>query len=132
MPVRLDHVAVAAHDRYASARFLADIMGLPDPAPAGFFLSVHVGPDMTLQYAEPGVDFPGQHYAFLVSDDEFDAILGRIRDRGVDFWADPGHRRAGEINRENGGRGLYFDDPSGHHLEILTRRCAMPEVRTAR
>jgi hypothetical protein len=62
-----------------------------------------------------------QHYAFLVAEDEFDEIYGRIRERGMDHWADPGHREPGRINTHDGGRGVYFDDPSGHVLEIITR-----------
>jgi catechol 2,3-dioxygenase-like lactoylglutathione lyase family enzyme len=75
---------------------------------------------VTLAFAEPGVDFPPQHYAFLVSDEEFDAVLERIVALGIDHWADP-HGTPG-INTNHGGRGVYFDDPSGHHLEAITRR----------
>jgi hypothetical protein len=62
-----------------------------------------------------------QHYAFLVSDSEFDEIFARIRDRKLDYWADPGQTKRGEINRHDGGRGLYFEEPNGHLLEIITR-----------
>ncbi|MDQ3274002.1 MAG: VOC family protein, partial [Actinomycetota bacterium] len=62
-----------------------------------------------------------QHYAFLVSDRKFDEIFGRIRERKLSYWADPYHREPDEINTRDGGRGLYFDDPDGHNLEILTR-----------
>ena len=61
-----------------------------------------------------------QHYAFLVGDDEFAGVAGRLRERGLPTWADPGHRTPGE-NDNDGGRGLYFDSPEGHNLEILTR-----------
>jgi extradiol dioxygenase family protein len=62
-----------------------------------------------------------EHYAFLVSEAEFDAIFARIRERGLPYWADPAHRHAGEINRNDGGRGVYWNDPNGHYLEIITR-----------
>jgi catechol 2,3-dioxygenase-like lactoylglutathione lyase family enzyme len=85
------------------------------------FSVVRLADDAMLLYAEPGIEFPGQHYAFLVDDDTFDALLERIRARGVTYWADPRGRLVGEINTNHGGRGVYFDDPSGHHLEALTR-----------
>jgi hypothetical protein len=62
-----------------------------------------------------------QHYAFLVSDAEFDQIFGRIQERGLDYWADPYRSRYKEINHNDGGRGVYWDDPDGHALEIITR-----------
>jgi extradiol dioxygenase family protein len=120
MAVQLDYLIVFAHDKHASARFLAELLGLDNPEPSGVFVPVDVGPTLTLNFAEPGVDFPGQHYAFLVGEDDFDAILARIHQRGMPFWADPHKRRLGEINRNDGGRGLYFDDLAGHGLEIIT------------
>ena len=62
-----------------------------------------------------------QHYAFLISEADFDAVLGRIRERALDHWADPARHRPGEINQSDGGRGVYFPDPDGHHLEVITR-----------
>ena len=122
MTVRLDHLIIAAHDKRESARFLTEILGLDDPAPLGPFLGVRIGPDLTLDYADATGDIPSGHYAFLVGEDEFDTIFGRIQDRGVEYWADPLARRPGEINRNDGGRGVYFRDPAGHYLELLTRR----------
>ena len=121
MTPRLDHLIVPARDKRASARFLVELFGLGDPVPDGPFLGVRLGPDLTLDYLDADGDVPSGHYAFLVSEDEFDAILGRIRDRGLAHWADPFARQPG-INRNDGGRGVYFDDPTGHRLEILTRR----------
>ncbi|MEU6529649.1 VOC family protein [Streptomyces sp. NPDC046928] len=120
MTVRLDHTIVAAHDQQASARFLADILGLEVGPRYGPFVPVAIPNGVTLDFLDsPGTVTP-QHYAFLVSDDEFDAIFGRIRRAGLTYWADPHHRRPGEINRNDGGRGAYFEDPNGHNLEILT------------
>ena len=116
----MDHLAVAARDKLQSATFLQEILGLPDPTGWGPFLSLTLDDGVRLDYAEPDVDFPGQHYALLVSDEVFDRALERIRARGVTYWAGPGHT-PGEINTNHGGRGVYFDDPAGHHFELITR-----------
>ncbi len=76
---------------------------------------------VSVDYMNKGGAIPGQHYAFLVSEPEFDEILGRIMQRGLAYWADPARTKAGEINRSDGGRGIYFEDPNGHLLEVLTR-----------
>lgn len=120
--VRFDHTIVPARDKRASARFFTDLFGLPEPVEAGFFQQVRLSDGRILDFAEPGIEFPGQHFAFLVDDPTFDAILGRIRRDSIPHWADPAQRRPGEINTNHGGRGVYFDDPSGHHLEALTAR----------
>lgn len=125
MTVQLNHTIVAAHDKHTSARFLADLLGLQVSPQYGPFIPVAIPNGVTLDYMDqPGSGFAEitpQHYAFLVSEDDFDAIFGRIREAGLTYWADPAHRRAGEINTNDGGRGVYFDDPNGHVLEILTR-----------
>lgn len=118
--IRFNHLAVAARDRDRSATFLTALLGLPEPTAWGLFLSVHLDDGVHLDYAEPGVEFPGQHYALLVSDDVLDRALGRLQADGVPYWAGPGHTPA-EINHDHGGRGVYFDDPSGHHFELITR-----------
>ncbi len=122
MPARLNHTIVWVRDREESARFLVELLDLPEPTEYGPFLVVQVDNDVSLDYAvtEAGEIHP-QHYAFLVTEPEFDAVLGRIRERGLTHWADPGRRRAGEINTNDGGRGVYWEDPSGHFLEIITR-----------
>jgi extradiol dioxygenase family protein len=122
MSVRFDHLLVAARDKHHSAHFFAGLFGLPAPEEAGFFVSVRLADSVVLSFAEPGVAFPGQHYAFLVDDATFDGLLERIQARGIVYWADPQMRFPGQINTNHGGRGVYFDDPSGHHLEALTRR----------
>jgi extradiol dioxygenase family protein len=89
--------------------------------PYGPFLVVETGNGVSLDYAD-GIqtEFTPQHYAFLVSDDDFDAIKARLEERNVPYWADPFHREPGRINTDDGGRGLYWDDPDGHVLEIIT------------
>jgi catechol 2,3-dioxygenase-like lactoylglutathione lyase family enzyme len=120
MPVQLNHTIVHARDKRATARFLVEILGLAEAVPYGPFLEVRVANGVSLDVADDdGTPHP-QHYAFLVSEEEFDEIHGRIQGRGLPYWADPFHRHPGEINHEDGGRGLYWDDPDGHVLEILT------------
>ena len=121
MSIKLNHTIVHTYDKAASAAFLTEILGLIDPVPFGHFLTLQLDNEITLDLIETRHEFNPQHYAFLVSEKEFDEILGRIRERGLTFWADPFHRRINEINTRDGGRGAYFEDPNGHNLEILTR-----------
>ena len=121
MAVQLNHTIVLAKDRDASAEFLADLLGLPAPTTFGPFAIVAPTNDVSLDFMAHSGDITAQHYAFLVSDAEFDEIFGRITDRGITYWADPAHQEKGVINTRDGGRGCYFDDPNGHNLEILTR-----------
>lgn len=119
MAVQLNHTIVATHDRQAGARFLAEVLGLPEPQPFGPFTVVATANGVSLDYLETAEVTP-QHYAFLISEDEFDAVAARLRERSIETWADPGHRRRGH-NTNDGGRGLYFDSPEGHNLEVITR-----------
>lgn len=121
MAVRLNHTIVSAHDEEASARFLADILGLRSPVPFGPFMMVETDNGVSLDFMNSGGEITPQHYAFLISEDEFDEIFARIQTRELPYWADPGQSRPGEINHGDGGRGVYFEDPNGHLLEILTR-----------
>ncbi len=121
MPVQLNHTIVWCHDQQRSATFLTETLGLGPPSRFGPFLVVEVANDVSLDFHETDGAVASQHYAFLVAEEEFDEIFGRVTARGSDYWADPGMRRAGEINRHDGGRGFYFTDPDGHLLEILTR-----------
>lgn len=121
MTVELNHTIVAARDPEASAQFLSDVLGLPDPAPYGPFMVVETGNRVSLDYLETDGEITSQHYAFLVTEEEFDQVFGRINERELPYWADPGRRQSGEINRHGGGRGVYFPDPDGHMLEIITR-----------
>ena len=119
MPARLNHTIVYCRDQWASARFVADILSLPSPTSYGPFAVVQLANDVSLDFLEEGEVHP-QHYAFLVGEDDFDQIHARIVERGLTFWADPARRQQGRINTNDGGRGLYWEDPDGHLLEILT------------
>ncbi len=121
MAINFNHTIVAARDKQASARFLAEILGLPAPREWGPFHMVTAENDANLDFLDTDGEINTQHYAFLVSEDEFDAIFSRISERSLDYWADPAQKQAGEINTRDGGRGFYFEDPDGHLLEILTR-----------
>ena len=120
MAVRLNHTIVAARDAGATARFVAEILGLSVPVQVDPFTLVQVG-DTSLDFMDSSDEIASQHYAFLVNEDEFDAIFARIRERGLTYWADPHRQERGRINEWDGGRGVYFDDPNGHLLEVITR-----------
>ena len=120
MPVQLNHTLVNVRDKQESAPFVAEILGLPAPTPYGPFLVVQTTNDVSLDFIDVE-EVHRQHYAFLVGEDEFDQIFGRIRERDLPYWADPGRRRPGQINTNDGGRGVYWEEPSGHFLEIITR-----------
>lgn len=121
MAVELNHTIVHATDREATAAFLADVLGLDPPTSFGPFLVVQCANGVSLDVIAAGDEpFDRQHYAFLVSEDEFDTIFRRIRERELPYWADPGRQHAGEVNHNWGGRGVYFPDPDDHHLEIIT------------
>jgi hypothetical protein len=120
MTVRLNHTIVHVSDKNRSSEELAEILGVAPPTTYGPFRVLELDNGVSLDFADDHGEPDGQHYAFLVDDDEFDAIRQRIVDRGLDFWADPFHRRPGEINTNDGGRGLYWADADGHNLEIIT------------
>ena len=121
MAIQLNHTILYARDPKASARFLAEMLGLPAPVHWGPFEVVTTANGANLDYLEADGEIASQHYAFLVDESEFDSIFGRIKDRRLSYWADPGQTRRDEINRHDGGRGCYFEDPNGHLLEIITR-----------
>ncbi|WAC92937.1 VOC family protein [Mycobacterium sp. Aquia_213] len=123
MSISFNHTIVAARDKRESAEFLAELFDLPSPQPFGHFMVVALEHGASLDFADvpEGEEIRRQHYAFLVSEPEFDTIYGKIQSRGLQHWADPRQSRPGEINHNDGGRGVYFLDPSGHALEILTR-----------
>jgi catechol 2,3-dioxygenase-like lactoylglutathione lyase family enzyme len=119
VPITLNHTIVPSHDKEGSAKFFARIMGLEAPGSAGHFVQVRVNGDLALDYDNRD-SFDGHHYAFHVSDQEFDEIFGRIKSEGVRFGSQPNAPANGEINTRRGGRGLYFADPDGHLMEIMT------------
>jgi catechol 2,3-dioxygenase-like lactoylglutathione lyase family enzyme len=121
MAIALNHTIVHARDPLVSAKFLAEILGLGAPVPFGPFQGVQLDNGVTLDYIGTDAHLEVGHYAFLVSEQEFDQNFARIRERGLTYWADPACKKPGEINHHDGGRGVYWDDPSGHRLEIITR-----------
>lgn len=121
MIVELDHTIVAARDSRASATFLAGLLGLDPPTPFGPFMTVQLTNGVTLDFADTAADIHPQHYAFLVGDLDFDAIFDRLQALNITYYADPRHQQPGQMNHRDAGRGVYFDDPDGHNLEILTR-----------
>jgi catechol 2,3-dioxygenase-like lactoylglutathione lyase family enzyme len=121
MTVKLNHTIVYARDKRKSAKFLSEILGLPAPVPFGPFMGVQTGNDVTLDFMDSDEEIESQHYAFLISEAEFDQIFARVKARKLEYWADPGQEKVNQINTRDGGRGIYFEDPDGHLLEILTR-----------
>lgn len=120
MSVELNHTIVWSSDKNHSAKFVADILGLPEPGSFGRFRVLELANGASLDFADREGPIARQHYAFLVSDEEFDAIFARIKEKGIRFWADPGQEQPGQINHRFGGRGVYFEGPDGHNLEALT------------
>jgi catechol 2,3-dioxygenase-like lactoylglutathione lyase family enzyme len=120
MAISLDHTIVHATDKHASATFLANILGLEAAPPWGPFVPLLIPNGVTLDFLETSVVHK-QHYAFLVDDAEFEPIFERIQRAGAHYYADPHGTRPGQINYRFGGRGVYFDDPDGHIMEVLTR-----------
>jgi catechol 2,3-dioxygenase-like lactoylglutathione lyase family enzyme len=121
VPVTFNHAILFAADKRESASFFASVFGLPDPVAWGPFLSVRLDQGGLVQFAEASFEIQPQHYAFLVTEDDFDGIYRRIAAAGLEHWADPQMSRPGTFNTNHGGRGVYFRDPSGHNLEALTR-----------
>lgn len=120
MSIALNHTIVHASDRDATATFLAEVLGLPEPQEYGPFRVVELANGVSLDVMADRGTFQPQHYAFLVGEDDFDAILARIEERSLAYWADPAHQQEGRINHHDGGRGLYWEGPDGHNLEIIT------------
>ncbi|MET0483400.1 MAG: VOC family protein [Aestuariivirgaceae bacterium] len=121
MAVNFNHTIVSARDSKKSATFLAEILDLPRPIRWGPFEVVRTDNEANIDFMTVDGAITTQHYAFLVDDPEFDTIFGRVRARGLAYWADPAQSRQNEINHHDGGRGFYFEDPDGHLLEVITR-----------
>jgi catechol 2,3-dioxygenase-like lactoylglutathione lyase family enzyme len=121
MAIDFNHTIVSVRDSAASARFLADVLGLPAPRKWGPFQVVATANGANIDFMNSDSGITPQHYAFLVSESEFDEIFGRIQERSLSYWADPSQKQSGEINHRDGGRGVYFEDPDGHLLEVITR-----------
>ena len=121
MTIEFNHTIIWARDSKASAAFLADMLGLPAPRHWGPFEVVTTSNSVNLDFMDKDGEIPTRHFAFLVSDREFEEIFGRVKKRGLSYWADPARTKDGEVNTHDGGRGVYFQDPNGHLLEIITR-----------
>lgn len=121
MGAQLNHTIAWCKDKTKSANFLAHVLGLPEPRRFMHFLVVDLSNNVSIDYFETTEHVALQHLAFLVSEDEFEEAFRRIEQLGIDYWADPARTKPSEINRHDGGRGIYFEDPDGHLLEIITR-----------
>jgi catechol 2,3-dioxygenase-like lactoylglutathione lyase family enzyme len=121
MAAQFNHTIVWSSDQTKSARFLAEMLGRPAPVRFGRFDVVELDNGVSLDFADAEGPIRLQHYAFLISEADFDVVLARILARGLDHWADPARHRPGEINHNDGGRGVYFPDPDGHYLEVITK-----------
>ncbi len=121
MSVTLNHAIVFAEDKDESASFFTSLFGLPEASSWGPFRIVELDNDGSVLFVEPGIEIQPQHLAFLVSEVDFDGIYGRIVGGGLEHWADPRKSAPGTFNTNHGGRGVYFNDPTGHNLEVLTR-----------
>ena len=121
MPALFNHTIIASLDRKVSAEFYRAILEADEAPSWGPFINVSLAGGVMLQFAEPPVDIQMQHYAFLVDEAHFGRAYERLASTGVEHWADPQMTRPGETNSEHGGRGVYFKDPSGHALELITK-----------
>jgi catechol 2,3-dioxygenase-like lactoylglutathione lyase family enzyme len=121
MSIELNHTIVHVKDRWAAAEDVAHVLGLPAASAYGPFAELKLDNGASLDFMDTEGDVHGQHYAFLVGEDEFDRILGRLQEEGRTWWADPNKRRPRTINHGDGGRGLYWEGPDGHWLEAITR-----------
>lgn len=121
MSISFNHTIIAAKDSEASARFFIELAEARSTQSWGPFTNVQLDDGVMLQFAQPPIDFPPQHYAFLVDDEHFDRIYERITRQGIEHWADPQRTRSGEFNTEHGGRGVYLLDPAGHYIEFITQ-----------
>ena len=120
MAIRFNHTLLPCRHGARAARFTADVLGLPPPRRFGYFHVVDLADGASIDYAETDLEFEVHHVAFLVDDAEFDAILARLRERGIEYWADPHKTTPNQINHLFGGRGVYFDDLAGNRLECIT------------
>lgn len=121
MSAELNHTIVWCRDNKRSSAFLAEILDRPPPTAFSHFMVVELDNGVSLDFLGKQGDVARQHYAFLIGEDDFDAVFARIEGKGLTYWADPGRSRPNEINRNDGGRGCYFEDPDGHLLEVITR-----------
>jgi len=119
MPIFLDHTIVPAKDKLASAKFFAEIFGLNVKSADGYFAQVQVNDSLTFDFADEE-EPQSHHYAFHISDAEFEAIYQRVKAKGLPYGSGPYNHTDGKIYTRRGGRGFYFEDPNGHLLEVMT------------
>jgi catechol 2,3-dioxygenase-like lactoylglutathione lyase family enzyme len=120
MTIRLDHTIVPAKDKGASAAFFAEIFGLTVKPGQGHFAQVQINDSLTFDFADEPEAWGGQHYAFHVSEAEFEGIFGRVKAKGLAYGSGPSHHTDGKTYSRRGGRGFYFEDPNGHLQEVMT------------
>jgi catechol 2,3-dioxygenase-like lactoylglutathione lyase family enzyme len=118
---RFNHTIIASIDAAEMAVFYRELLEADDVPSWGPFVNVQIADGVLLQFAAPPMEFPPQHYAYLLDDAHFDRAYAKITDQGREHWADPQRTRPGEMNNEHDGRGVYLLDPSGHYLELITR-----------
>lgn len=121
MTAHFNHTIIASTDSAEMALFYRDLLEADEAPSWGPFVNIQIGGGILLQFATPPIDFPPQHYAYLVDDQHFDRAYAMLVSQGREHWADPQRTRPGEINHEHEGRGVYLLDPSGHYLELITR-----------
>lgn len=121
MSIELNHTIIWCTDKERSSAFLARMLGRPAPETFYHFKVVRLDNGVSLDFMQKDGEVSPQHYAFLIGETDFDAVFSRIRAEGISHWADPGRTQPDEINRNDGGRGVYFTDPDGHVLEVITR-----------
>jgi catechol 2,3-dioxygenase-like lactoylglutathione lyase family enzyme len=119
MPILLDHTIVPARDKLASAKFFAEIFGLKVKPGERYFAQVQVNDSLTFDFADE-TEPQSHHYAFHISDAEFEAIYQRVKAKGLPYGSGPYNHTDGKIYTRRGGRGFYFEDPNGHLLEVMT------------
>ena len=119
MPIVLDHTIVPAKDKLAAAQFFAEIFGLNVKPGDGYFAQVQVNDNLTFDFADE-TEPQSHHYAFHISDAEFDVIYQRVKSKGLPYGSGPYNHTDGKTYTRRGGRGFYFEDPNGHLLEVMT------------
>ena len=121
MPIVLDHTIVPAKDKLVSAKFFAEIFGLTVKPGEGHFTQVRVNDSLTFDFADEP-EPQSHHYAFHISEAEFEAIFSRVKAKNFPYGSAPYNHTDGQIYSRRGGRGFYFKDPNGHLLEVMTVR----------
>lgn len=127
MAAQLNHTIVWCRDNGKAARFLAEMLARPEPRTFLHFEIVELDNGVSIDFMRKDGEIAMQHYAYLVDDATFDHGMERIEALGLAYWADPARSQPGEINRHDGGRGVYFQDPDGHLLELLTTPYGVPK-----